>query len=708
MDNNNVMISVIIPVYNAEKYLKQAIESILDQNYTSWELLLIDDGSTDQSPQIEAKYASEYDNIMMIKNQSNGAGFARNTGLSHAHGEYILFVDADDHLPEQTVFDHFLSIAAKTKADIVVSNYARLWNGNLLPATDHDQISAYPAQSQEFRFRGFFSVGTLSYVWGKLYRRSFLEVHKIRFTDHTYAEDKLFNMKCYVCDAKYAFLSDRAYIYRKNDDSISFQYHADSVHCWLGIGKDLRKWILKQHKSLNDYHDLIEYTLFFASFFDGKMEYIEHDGSIHSVQNVLKQYNEDPLGKRCFQRLCKGKQVSSLKDTMWKIMIRGFSFGMKWHWYFLLSVGIKLLIDLRIDERLSDTGLRTSQQMKNGDITMNKEFPLISVIIPVYNIETYLSECIDSVLAQTYPNLEIILVDDGTPDHSGEICDTYQKNHDNIFVIHKTNGGLSSARNAGLSYAHGEYIYFLDGDDLIHPDTIKRLYSSLSATQSDIAICGIQYVDASGTFILDQDSCREYSAPDGIWSQNDFWNSYQRYGKIYCVVAWNKLYKKEIFKTLRFPEGKIREDEFMIHHIISKCHKISCIHDKLCYYRQQDDSIMSDPYSVKQLDAADAYMDRIQFYQKRHESKRVDAALLDLIAFLEWFAYGMDPKDPSVLHRYQCQKRKICCWIHKYNQQIKSPVSRIVASLYVHGLFPYKFLKDLWWKIDRIKRKILK
>lgn len=154
-------ISVIIPVHNAEKYIDKAVQSVMEQNYTNWELLLIENGSEDASLEICKKNAEKDSRIQVLKEKNKGAGSARNTGLCSAEGEYIVFIDADDYLPDKSVFQRYMNIAKQIRADIIVSNYVRLWNGKILPAAGHDSFSVYSPDSEEFRFRGFFSVGTL-------------------------------------------------------------------------------------------------------------------------------------------------------------------------------------------------------------------------------------------------------------------------------------------------------------------------------------------------------------------------------------------------------------------------------------------------------------------------------------------------------------------------------------------------------------------
>ena len=352
-------ISVIIPVHNAEKYIDKAVQSVMEQNYTNWELLLIENGSEDASLDICKKNAEKDSRIQVLKEKNKGAGSARNTGLCSAEGEYIVFIDADDYLPDKSVFQRYMNIAKQIRADIIVSNYVRLWNGKILPAAGHDSFSVYSPDSEEFRFRGFFSVGTLSYVWGKLYRKSFLDQNMITFSEYPYAEDKLFNMQCYVCGAKYAFIEQIGNVYRKNEDSVSYKYNPESSRCWLGIAQTFKNWMEEEGKDVEQYEGLIQYTVFFASFFDAKMEYQKRWKSIWMIWKILRIYGNDSIGKDCFAKLaCDRKCIPQLNQKIWRIVIKGFSRGMKWKCYLALSFGIKQLIEHRVDEKLSDTGLR--------------------------------------------------------------------------------------------------------------------------------------------------------------------------------------------------------------------------------------------------------------------------------------------------------------------------------------------------------------
>lgn len=358
MSEEKGKISVIVPVYQAGEYLAKALDSVISQDYENWELFLLVRKSSDQSEKIARDYETKYDRIHRIERDENTVGEARNQGLEKAQGEYVLFLDADDYLPDASVMQRYIRMAEQTDVDIVVANYARLWNGKMLPAVSHASFSGYHRDSLEFQFRGFFSAGTLSYVWGKLYRRSFLEKNQIRFSGYDYAEDKFFNMQCYLCRAKYIFLSQIGYIYHKSEDSISSRYREDSSECWITMARDLKEWMAAHEIRMESYEGLVWYLIFFAVFFDAKMEYEEHKKKLRFLWKKVRFYGKDEFSRECLCRLAADKKIWKLQDKKWVIMTKGFCIGMKLKLYLLLSIGIRSLIEHRVDEKLSDTGLR--------------------------------------------------------------------------------------------------------------------------------------------------------------------------------------------------------------------------------------------------------------------------------------------------------------------------------------------------------------
>lgn len=235
----------------------------------------------------------------------------------------------------------------------------------------------------------------------------------------------------------------------------------------------------------------------------------------------------------------------------------------------------------------------------------------ISIIVPVYNVEMYLNKCIESILKQTFKDFELILVNDGSTDSSGIICDEYMKKDQRIKVIHKENGGLSSARNAGIDIAIGDYIAFIDSDDYIHPSMYEVLYREAIKEKSDIILCQFKKV-------LEKDCVNESHSLSSYEVIN--YTNIETLKKIYSnqgvefIVAWNKLYHSSIFKSIRYPIGMIHEDEFIAHTALYNAKKVSYIPLELYYYVQRTNSIMQSKFHINRLDVIYALENRMIFF----------------------------------------------------------------------------------------------
>lgn len=233
----------------------------------------------------------------------------------------------------------------------------------------------------------------------------------------------------------------------------------------------------------------------------------------------------------------------------------------------------------------------------------------ISIIIPIYNVEQFLRQCIDSVLAQTYENLEIILVNDGSTDQSSEICGFYGSRDSRIKIINKANGGLADARNAGFSEVTGNYIGFVDSDDLIDCRMYELLMETLNKSDADIAECGFRRFAAENEI---PEQGEETIVPEAFDVQTALKMLMHEDLK---QVVWNKLYRKEVIGGIQFEKGRIHEDEFWTYRIIARAEKIAKISNPLYYYRKQEGSIMGAQYSLKRLDGLDAREERLLFLE---------------------------------------------------------------------------------------------
>ena len=238
------------------------------------------------------------------------------------------------------------------------------------------------------------------------------------------------------------------------------------------------------------------------------------------------------------------------------------------------------------------------------------EDPLISVIVPVYNVEQYLRRCVDSILAQTYSHLEVILVDDGSPDRCGEICDEYAQADSRVHVIHRKNGGLSAARNSGLDYCHGEYVGFVDSDDYILPDMYEQLLDDVTRHHTRLAFCHTDVIRkgksdgkhyGSSSEVKPKEYVMERALKESIWWSAD-----------------TKLYHRSLFDQLRYPEGKTNEDLPVTIRIFDLCDHIVINYNKLYCYCIRENSITTSRLNPRKFDIIDNASDVISYLQDKH------------------------------------------------------------------------------------------
>ena len=236
--------------------------------------------------------------------------------------------------------------------------------------------------------------------------------------------------------------------------------------------------------------------------------------------------------------------------------------------------------------------------------------PLVSVIVPVYKVEPYLNRCVDSIVSQTYTNLDIILVDDGSPDGCPAVCDAWAEADPRIRVVHKQNGGLSDARNAGLAIANGDFIAFIDSDDFVAPTFVKALYTAICNTGADIAECAVTNVLGDGTAI----SVRSVESPL-VCDREQALRRLVLEDGVYQTV-WDKLYKRSVIEGILFEIGKQHEDEYWTYLVLDRIEKIAVLPETLYYYLQRSSSIMGVGYSMKRLDGLQARFLRMEYLQK--------------------------------------------------------------------------------------------
>ena len=304
----------------------------------------------------------------------------------------------------------------------------------------------------------------------------------------------------------------------------------------------------------------------------------------------------------------------------------------------------------------------------------------VSIIVPVYQVEKYISQCIESVLNQTFKDFELILIDDGSKDNSGIICDSYAAKDDRIAVIHTNNNGAATARNIGLQRASGRYIAFLDGDDYLAENMIERLYGEIENSEYDVVVSDFLNIlpDEKDNFSL-QLKEKTVSGREVL----EHLKNEKNYGV--WTIVWNKIYKREVLKNIRFPDGKYFEDEFFSDKLYLNSNKIHIIPDVLCYHRVLASSTMNTQRTENYLDLIDALKERMEIYLELEYS---EAEIYKVLIYL------LEPYTMCARAKFSGKNRQR---MQKSEKFIKATSKKLIkgklpllkkASLVLIGLFP--------------------
>lgn len=297
---------------------------------------------------------------------------------------------------------------------------------------------------------------------------------------------------------------------------------------------------------------------------------------------------------------------------------------------------------------------------------------MISVIVPIYNMERYLNRCIESIVMQTYKELDIILIDDGSTDKSGMICDQWKDRDDRIKVFHKQNGGLSDARNTGIKYAEGDYLYFVDSDDYLESNMLENLIDALIQNNAEIAVCNFVYEYENA----DKCTLCDYQINDNMLMTGREFMLYSYGAKCtFGVVVWNKLFQKSLFQNISFPKGKVHEDEFVFHKLMYARKRICCIPFIGYHYLQRNGSITY--LGAKFPDYMEAFMERCRYMLDQNDKE------------LAVLSEGGLLTSEKIMKRYPQSKLK---------HELKKEHLKIVTEMYRRG----------WIKTEVLLKRIIR
>ena len=308
----------------------------------------------------------------------------------------------------------------------------------------------------------------------------------------------------------------------------------------------------------------------------------------------------------------------------------------------------------------------------------------ISVIVPVYKVEPYLRKCLDSIVGQTYRNLEIILVDDGSPDNCGAICDDYAAGDGRIKVIHQLNGGLSSARNAALEITTGDYIGFIDSDDWVETNMFETLLCGLIQTRADIVVCG-RYEEYSDHNVAH------------CWTKVQVMEREEALGELLCDdrlqnLVWDKLYRQTLFEGIRFPEGQNFEDIAVMYRLFLQADRVACLPGIVYHYRRRSDSIVGDLSLKNRMSYYQMVWERYQALSKNWP-QFIDRMMAPcaISAVGIWTTYLANSREER--QQYRKQMENIAAFIRLYQTAALKDMHLGIAGRLVLHLAAH----DTWW-----------
>lgn len=574
------LVTVILPVYNVEDYLKESVESVLGQTYDNLEIILVDDGATDSSGSICDEFSKNDKRIKVVHKKNGGLNMARKSGFEVSTGDWITFVDSDDVIDKNYV-EYLLEGVERHKTEMSMCGYKYFFD---IYERDEGGISTYK-QSLKSTIKMYLLDGRpsedffMQTAWGKLFSRRLISRIDWNFSNYKINEDEFMSMMYYSdLETPLAIVDNRLIYYRQRPDSIMGQVEKEYVNLYEG-------------KKLTKFEYLAEvYDKRIQRFGQGYKDEIAYWFGLHYIINLSKAYsrNSEPLNardKKMFNDRLPSIIEASEKHRYW---------------------GEHEVI---IDE------IRRAGSV-DGFFEYKKNSPAVSVVVPVYNAERFLEQCLDSIINQTYFNLEIILINDGSTDRSTEICDIYSKRDYRVRVVSQENSGVSSARNKGIDLATGEYITFVDSDDFLELFAIDELIkmASKDGRKSDVYVGGIYDYHTAGYKF----SYQPHSLPihKSFAPMKDPKNSiYQIMTKINSPFA--KLYNKKFLDTnkLRFDEKiRICEDTLFVFQA-SISAKSLCITNTPVYFYRND---LVNDYSATGTISSDKALDFVKAFESMH------------------------------------------------------------------------------------------
>ena len=528
-------LSIIIPVYNCEKTIKKCLHSIFSQKTDlNYEIIIVDDGSTDNSIHVIENIIADKSNVKFLQQENAGAGAARNKALLYATGDYLLFIDGDDYISENSLNIFNIEIQKQEALDILIFMYRYYDDGGCTfkRMSQRDATVYYNTafQNKIFSFKEYPQLHEcITYPWNKLFRRAFVEENKLTFSETVVHNDIFFNVASIARAKRIRIIHDILYVHVINaqEGQLTQVFDARRLNA-LQVLAQCDTFLQKEEIQQPEVR--LPYIAFKANLLDWiimKAEGALRERFISYLRDFLRTLDQDTIIRLMAHRMA----TASLKNFMRKMGLpkRG--------------------------ERFTD-GSRL----------------LLSIVIPVYNVEPWLPQCLQSVADQTLnpANFEVIMVDDKSTDRCVDICHDFCNRYSNFRLIElpeNTPGGAGIPSNVGIEQARGEYIGFVDSDDYIEPEMFEELLLKAMDTHADLTICDFKIYYQKEKRLAPSNDHKAWQSLCGIDFQKVPFRLIQQKALGLSAVPWRKLYRREFLNEfhIRYPEGDFFYEDNPLH-----------------------------------------------------------------------------------------------------------------------------------------------
>ena len=651
MMNNAIQpaVSVIIPIYMVEEYLRECLDSAVNQTLKNIEIICVDDGSPDHSVDIVNEYAAKYDNIVLVRKENGGLSSARNAGLDVATGRYVYFLDSDDYI-ETDMFETLCRKADEEDLDIVYFNAMPFFDSAQIKRSNqnyvdyytrrHDYPGVHTGQSMFAAMRKNYEF--LPAVWSQIFRRSMLEDNHIRFYHGILHEDNLFTFQCAVLAQRTAYLNKEYYHRRMRGDSIvTSKKSMRNVDGYLVTYAEIMAFMHNRQVEPEAFEQLSEF-LYTSVWGNASRIYrsldISEEEAVLTHGDFCAAHFLDMIKRSTETEFERSRLKAENKSLRWRVQniekriyssttyrvgnfityiprkivgcircIRDHGFA-----YTVRRVISKIGGKLRsVDQKYRDNKLyklvtwlprkvrSVSKTIRkygadyyfrawNTKLLMKKgaDAPFVSVIMPVYNAEDFLEQGLDTLINQTLRNIEIICVDDGSTDSSLEILNRYAAKDSRVRVFTQQNKFAGAARNLGLANARGEYVIFLDSDDFFARSLCEDTYFMGRTHNADVVIFGAKhYNNTTGKYSEAKWRLNNYLAPEK--QPFSYLDCPDELYRITTPVPWTKTFRRQFVLDagLQFQAIHNANDLFFVYSGLAMAKRIVTLDKALVYYR---------------------------------------------------------------------------------------------------------------------------